>query len=162
MVDTICFFPFENVWKTGNEWRMKERLITSCDVSSFTQPLLPILVITLCFVELSVVTDCNKSNIKSMKILKMIGDLLTMTILCIWNHLVNYSAFLQIILPRTCQFSRMIGWTFLKANPCVNEKGFIILHIIIVQPKTIKRKIHTNSADWSTYISFRYYLSEVV
>ena len=41
---------------------MKERLITSCDVSSFTQPLLLILVITLRFVELSVVTDCNKSN----------------------------------------------------------------------------------------------------
>ena len=44
---TVCFFfPFGKVQKTGNEQRMKERLMTSGEVSLITQPLLPLLLAT--------------------------------------------------------------------------------------------------------------------
>ena len=66
-----------------------------------------------------------------MKILKMIGELLTMTIIysSYWCHLqvVYYSKFLHVILHHTCQFGCAIGWTFLEANlGCFEEekKGF--------------------------------------
>ena len=39
---------------------MKERLMTSCDASLFTQPSPLILVIVLCFVELGDLTDYNE------------------------------------------------------------------------------------------------------
>ena len=43
--------------------------------------MLPILVIALCFVELSDVTDCTEGAAKKMKILKMIGESSTTIIL---------------------------------------------------------------------------------
>ena len=48
--------PYRIVAETGNEWRMKERLMTSRDASLFTQPSPLILVIVLCFVELGDLT----------------------------------------------------------------------------------------------------------
>ena len=83
-----------------------KRLKRPCDVSWFAQAAysFSILVIALCFVELSDVLDCTKGIAKQMKILKVTGQLSTTTIPRICRHLVNYSTFLPIILRHTCRF----------------------------------------------------------
>ena len=55
--------------------------MTFCDVKRFPQPSIPILTITLCFVELGNVFVCNKGIAKQMRIVKMIEEFLTKTIL---------------------------------------------------------------------------------
>jgi len=67
-------------------------------------------------VELSNVSDCEKGITKQLKILKVIGQLSTTTILRICRYLVDYSTFLQIILRHTCQFGRAIRRTFSEEN----------------------------------------------
>ena len=53
----------------------------SCDVSSFAQPSLPILVIALCFVEFKRgLSDCNESKAKEIKMMKMTWELSTTTV----------------------------------------------------------------------------------
>ena len=80
----------------------------------------------LSFVELSDVFDCKKGIAKQTKILKMIGELSTTTILRICRHIVNYSSFLQIIPRHTCQFARAVRRTFLEENLSVlkTKKSF--------------------------------------
>ena len=46
----------------------------------------------------------------------------TMTILCIFLHLVNYSTFLKIILRHTCQFGRAIERTFV----CLEDEEYAL------------------------------------
>ena len=61
-----------------------------------------------------------------MKILKMIGweeeGVPTMTILCIFLHLVNYPTFLKIIPRHTCQFGRAIERTF----ACLEDEKYAL------------------------------------
>ena len=75
-----------------------------------------------------------------MKILKMIEwekeGFSTMTILCIFLHLVNYSTFFKVILRHTCQFGRAIGRTF----ACSEDEKYALLCKIIDQ---FKFRIHS-------------------
>ena len=82
-------FRLQKCPKNWERVKIKERLMTSCDVSWFTRLPLPILVIALCFVASSDVTDCNEGLAKWTKILKVIGDSSTTTMLRICRHLVK-------------------------------------------------------------------------
>ena len=62
--------------------------------------------------ELSNVFDCEKGIAKQLKILKVIEELSTTTILRIWRHLIDYSTFLSIILRHPSEFGFAIRRTF--------------------------------------------------
>ena len=62
--------------------------------------------------ELSNVFDCEKGIAKQLKILKVIGELSTTTILHIWRHLVDYSTILSIVLRHPSEFGFAIRRTF--------------------------------------------------
>ena len=107
-----CFFP----WETGNELKDQRKADDVMWRQLICSASLPILVIALCFVELSNVFDCEKGITKQRKILKVswggVGS-------C--RYLVDYSTFLWTILRHTSQFELAIRRIFLEENSRVSK-----------------------------------------